>query len=160
MTTPQLSPTTTVTVTTAIPAALGDELGIALADRDVGSVLLVEHDVAVRLVANDYARFGSDALDAAENTVGQPPVRRVTAALDFGAVAAGGSASLPVNVNRAKAGELAAVAPPAGFPVGLVVGAAVTAANTVTVTVANATAAAVDPLVGDFTVAVVNGSRR
>jgi hypothetical protein len=162
MTTPgaTVAPTTTITITRAVPAALGDELGIAVADRDVGDVLKLEHDVALRLVQQDYARFGSPAQDAAASSLGQPALRRATATLDFGAIAAGAAATMPVAVPKAKVGELVAVAGPAGLDPGLVVGASVTAANTVTVRVANTTAAAIDPAAGEFTVAVVNGSRR
>lgn len=158
MTTP--APTTTITLTKDLPAALRDELGIAAADDDSGDVLTVEHDVALRLVRDDYANFGSAAEDASKNTLGQRHIRRAAATLDFPSVAAGAAQSLPVNVPGAKTGEGVAVIPPVALDAALVVGATVTAANTVTVTLANPTAGAIDPVSGDFTVAVVNGARR
>jgi len=158
MTTPQVVPTTTITLTQNLPAALRDELGIAAADDDAGDVLKVEHDIAVRLVTNGYAHFGSAS--NAQNTGGQKPVRRKTQTLDFPSIAAGASSSLPVSVPGAKVGEGAAVVPPTALAAGVVAGAVVTAANTVTVTVANATGAAVDLPSGSWKVAVVNGARR
>lgn len=158
MTTPVA--TTTVTITQALPADVAEARGIAVADRDAGDVLQLEHDIAVELVRLDYARFGSAATDAGKGSMGEPAVRRVTAALDFGAIPAGGSATMPVNVPRARVGDLVAVDGPDGLDAGLVLAGSVTAVNTVTLVAANTTALAVDPLVGDFAVAVINSRRR
>lgn len=149
------APTTTVTLTKNLPAGLRDELGIAAADDDLGDVLLVEHDVAQRLVRDDYARFGSPAQDTASSSLGTPAVRKATATLDFPSIAAGGVATMPVAVPRAKVGQPVAVNAPAALNASLVVGAAVTAAGTVTVKVANPTAGAVDPASGSWTVSVI-----
>lgn len=152
------APTTAVHLIKNLPAGLRDELGIAAADDDLGDNLVLEHDVAVRLVVGGYAAFGSTA-KAPSTTVGQRPVRAKTVTLDFPSVPAGGVQALPVAVPGAKVGELVGVAGPAGLNAALVVGAAVTAANTVTVKVANPTGAAVDPASGTWTVGVVNKGR-
>lgn len=149
------APTTTITVTRAIPADLADELRIAAGDRDAGDVLKVEHDAAMRLVREDYARFGSDADAAAASTLGTPYTRKVTVPLDIAAVPAGGLVTQPVPVPRAKVGQVVGVKGPDALDAGLVVGATVTAPGTVTVRVANTTGAAIDPAAGDWTVVLV-----
>lgn len=74
--------------------------------------------------------------------------------LNFGSIAAGASATLPVEVLTAQVGKLTSVTPPPGLEPGLTVTATVTALDTVTVRVSNGTAAAIDPAAGVFTVHV------
>jgi hypothetical protein len=78
-----------------------------------------------------------------------------TAALDFGSIAAAGSADLTITVNGAAVGDSVSLGLPSAPTSGIVYQAFVSAVNTVTVRATNITAGAIDPVSNTFRVTVM-----
>lgn len=80
---------------------------------------------------------------------------KATATLDFGSIAAAGSANLTIAVVGAAVGDTVSLALPAAINAGLVFNAFVSAADVVTVRATNVTAAPIDPASASYSVIVV-----